>query len=264
MKKGGNLYSQWKTWMGITSIFIGILVLWAVFGWMIWKTFCSMEERGQFGDLFGAVNALFSGFAFAGVLITIWLQNKELKSSNDQFKLQNQTIKRQRFESTFFSLLELHQHNKKTMAIDTNHAGEIVFINFLVRFRRNLESAGLLVLSGTPPTAWNTTYSELYNDFAPMLSSYLQSLIAVNELICRYSTKFQTRKRYQTILDAFISVKEREFLFYHCILSDRNPVNDKIRKINRTLGIYRSIGVNNYLDQSHKLLTSNELSHIWD
>ncbi|WP_454646301.1 DUF4760 domain-containing protein [Bradyrhizobium liaoningense] len=35
-------------------------------------------ERGQVGDLFGSVNALFSGLAFAGVIFAILLQRQEL------------------------------------------------------------------------------------------------------------------------------------------------------------------------------------------
>ena len=35
------------------------------------------EKRGQFGDMFGAVNALFSGLAFAGLIITLILQRNE-------------------------------------------------------------------------------------------------------------------------------------------------------------------------------------------
>ncbi len=34
--------------------------------------------RGTFGDMFGSVNALFSGLAFAGIIVTILLQRKEL------------------------------------------------------------------------------------------------------------------------------------------------------------------------------------------
>lgn len=37
------------------------------------------EQRGQFGDLFGVVNALFSGLAFAGLIITIRQQHLDLK-----------------------------------------------------------------------------------------------------------------------------------------------------------------------------------------
>ncbi|AWV35172.1 hypothetical protein [Paenibacillus odorifer] len=36
-------------------------------------------DRGTFGDMFGAVNALFSGLAFAGLIFTIILQRKDLK-----------------------------------------------------------------------------------------------------------------------------------------------------------------------------------------
>jgi hypothetical protein len=36
------------------------------------------SERGTFGDMFGAVNSLFSGLAFAGIIWTIILQRREL------------------------------------------------------------------------------------------------------------------------------------------------------------------------------------------
>jgi len=36
-------------------------------------------QAGTFGDMFGAVNALFSGWAFAGVIVAILMQMEELK-----------------------------------------------------------------------------------------------------------------------------------------------------------------------------------------
>lgn len=41
-------------------------------------------ERGTFGDMYGALNSLFSGFAFAGVIITILMQMRELKLTRDE------------------------------------------------------------------------------------------------------------------------------------------------------------------------------------
>jgi hypothetical protein len=38
-----------------------------------------MAKRGQAGDLFGAINALFSGLAFAGIITAIFLQQRELE-----------------------------------------------------------------------------------------------------------------------------------------------------------------------------------------
>lgn len=71
---------------------------------------------GLFGDSFGAVNALISALAFAGVLVTFWLQRKELdlqrqelKAQREEFTQQNKTLKLQRFENTFFHMMELQQ-----------------------------------------------------------------------------------------------------------------------------------------------------------
>lgn len=39
----------------------------------------SFNLRGVFGDKFGAINTLFSGFAFAGIIFTILIQIKDSK-----------------------------------------------------------------------------------------------------------------------------------------------------------------------------------------
>lgn len=44
------------------------------------------ETRGTFGDLFGGLNAIFSGFAFAGVIITILMQMKELDLTRKEMR----------------------------------------------------------------------------------------------------------------------------------------------------------------------------------
>lgn len=68
----------------------------------------SIAARGQFGDKFGAVNALFAGFAFAGIIFTIFLQNREIKQTKKMLEEQLKDSNKQRFDSTFFQLLTLH------------------------------------------------------------------------------------------------------------------------------------------------------------
>src|SRR5690606_12601089 len=41
-------------------------------------------ERGTFGDMFGGLNALFSGFAFVGVIVAILMQSSELKLQREE------------------------------------------------------------------------------------------------------------------------------------------------------------------------------------
>ena len=92
--------------------------------------FFDKEQRGTFGDQFGAVNALFSGLAFAGLIYTIILQRHDLKLQRRDLKLQreelaltrkemeeqtaeyekqNETLRIQRFESLFYNMLNLQQ-----------------------------------------------------------------------------------------------------------------------------------------------------------
>ena len=57
---------------GYWFILCGIVVLWFT-SWGLINTFIIETDRGAFGDMFGAVNALFSGLALAGVVIAIFM-----------------------------------------------------------------------------------------------------------------------------------------------------------------------------------------------
>ena len=100
---------------------ICVLVIWALTFFLFFID--DSEERGQIGDMFGVVNALFSGLAFAGLIITLILQKKELGLQRDEleqtreelknqrleFEMQNETLKYQRFENLFYNMLNLQQ-----------------------------------------------------------------------------------------------------------------------------------------------------------
>lgn len=59
---------------------VGVIAVWLLVG-LVLPTCLHAEGngRGTFGDQFGAVNALFSGLAFGGVIIALWLQQRELR-----------------------------------------------------------------------------------------------------------------------------------------------------------------------------------------
>ena len=106
---------EWRIPCLITAV---VILIWIGSGFVLYKN----TERGTFGDMFGAVNALFSGLAFAGVIYAILLQRKELslqrreleltraelKGQKIQLENQNKTLQVQNFENTFFQMLMLH------------------------------------------------------------------------------------------------------------------------------------------------------------
>jgi hypothetical protein len=63
-----------------------VLIIWVVYALTLLHSGYNLAECGQFGDMFGAVNALFSGLALAGVIVAILLQKEELALQRKELK----------------------------------------------------------------------------------------------------------------------------------------------------------------------------------
>lgn len=96
----------------IVIIALVIFFVWLGSGWAI-STWVNASYRGTFGDMFGAVNALFSGLAFAGLIYTITVQRQELTLQRKAIKMQTEELKMQR-EETARSADQLEEQKKLT------------------------------------------------------------------------------------------------------------------------------------------------------
>lgn len=82
-------------WGVLIAAVLTVVILWSL-NWILLLKFGGNEaEKGQFGDMFGSVNALFSGLAFAFLIYTIWLQREELKLQREELKLQREALQLQ-------------------------------------------------------------------------------------------------------------------------------------------------------------------------
>jgi hypothetical protein len=68
-------------------ISLTVIFVWLSAAFCIYFALDNWEQRGQFGDLFGAANALFSGLAFASLIYTIHLQRQELSLQRKELEL---------------------------------------------------------------------------------------------------------------------------------------------------------------------------------
>jgi hypothetical protein len=156
-------------WLAFSAIILCIL-----FGTVVSLSIKEPQDRGLFGDMFGAVNALFSGLAFAGVLYTIMLQRRELEMQREELRLsrrelsaQNQMVAAQlatmqqsfAFELTkakkaaepFFRLTHgSSRPNMRTIGA-YNLGGRISDVSCRV-----IEPAEGISVSLEPPDVWNT------------------------------------------------------------------------------------------------------------
>ncbi len=63
--------------------------------WPIGLATFSVEKMGSFGDSYGALNTLFSGLAFAGIIASLWMQKDELRLQREELKSQRIEMARQ-------------------------------------------------------------------------------------------------------------------------------------------------------------------------
>ncbi|QQQ01888.1 hypothetical protein [Lysobacter enzymogenes] len=151
-KNQGKQRAGLSDWIGFLTILVVVSAVWCA-GWYFIDAYVVSADknvsneslRGAFGDKFGAVNALFSGLAFAGVIFAVLLQRRELAMQREElqnnaarFDDQNVVLEQQRFENTFFKLLELHNDiTSKLYAPGAEGHGALkVFLRFSVIAKR--------------------------------------------------------------------------------------------------------------------------------
>jgi hypothetical protein len=231
--------------IGIVSVLI-IIGLW-------YYTYCELKdmpanERGTLGDMFGTVNALFSGLAFAGIIFTILLQRKELgyqrkelRETRAEFVIQNKTLKNQRFENTFFNLLQLHNqilndidyekqigdsiHSHKTRTVKGRDVFQDRFENFNAKIQGGIDVNRLyLIFYEQRKTDFGHYFRNLYRIFKMIHETEFVTAIELNLDINIQANKdkyelcnYIQRYRYTSIVRAQLSDYELLLLFYNCL-----------------------------------------------
>lgn len=85
-------------------------------GHYIYVSFDNWSDRASFGDMFGAVNVVFSGFAFFGVIYAILIQKKELQLQREELGLMRAEAKRT--ADTLEESTQAGNNNTRIMALN--------------------------------------------------------------------------------------------------------------------------------------------------
>lgn len=199
------------------------------------------DKRGTFGDMFGAVNSLFSGLAFAGIIYTIMIQRKELSLQRKELALQREEIRNattelagqkeqmiiQRFEHTFFNLLSMNSNivtNLRCSFGEIKSQGTEVFMRLHIQA---VEAYG---------TTYNNDEREAFNSvfkqYNYLLSHYLKSIDAIVDFVHINSIlSEEEKKNYISLLTSQLSQYELLFIFFHGLLNP-HPRLDKYSHYN--------------------------------
>ncbi|MCT4654352.1 MAG: putative phage abortive infection protein [Cohaesibacter sp.] len=215
---------------------IAIGALWV--GNLLIGTFClTSQTRGIYGDMFGAVNSLFSGLALAGLVYAILLQRQEiglakqdanrtkkmLEDQTEHLEKQNKRTEQQMFESTFFQMLkllsdlvdqmDLRRDNSQKVIITT---GKDVFPVFVKRVRNKIKpEEEIMYPADIDISTFDKRYKEFYEREKNELGHYFRVLYNIIKLVhekCPVDKAF-----YSNIVRAQLSASEVELLYYNCV-----------------------------------------------
>lgn len=216
------------------------------------------EARGLFGDKFGAINALFSALAFAGIIFTIFLQKRELKLQREEmeetrgeFIKQNETLIHQKFENTFFQLLKLLNTNIDSIDLRDRESGELKntgrdcfkeIYEYCLKISKNNEKEDY------DPSLEKTlnVYNEIYDMFKSDLSHYFRTLYHIIKFIDQ--SNIDNKKQYTSIVRAQLSSYEQSLLFYNCLHSNGQ---EKFKPLIEKYSLFKNIDENLIMNKKH-------------
>lgn len=206
-------------------------------------------RNGVFGDSLGTLNALFSGMAFSGVLITLLFQRKDLSETRAQ-------ISNQQIESQFYNMLEQQQEVVRNFDLQSKATNEVIargrdcFRDWCESLHNIYPHAS--VLNDTGGTQHDYTYDFLYDTARADLSLYFRSLYSLFRFIDSVDYKGETD--FGVVVRSFLSDYELVLLFYNC----NSARGKKFRRFAEKHALFDNLDPKLLLDSSHCLEMSVE------
>lgn len=249
--------------------------------------------RGTFGDQFGAVNALFSGLAFTGLIYTIILQRRDLALQRDdlrlqreelaqtrhemeeqtiEFEKQNESLRIQRFENTYFNMLSLFQevvNNLSVTKVFYKSEGRYCFEKVYVKnqqIEENMNDFANLSMSTIIFREGIDGYKR--SEIPKFFDHYFRLLYRILKFVddSKVITDFDEKYEYTAMLRAMLSRYELVWLYYNGLsygaqklkpLIERYAMLNNLRKELLVKGKSNEFGI--YKDSAFKKIYPDEI-----
>ena len=174
---------------------------------------------GTLGDYIGGIlNPLFSLTALFALLHTIKLQSKELhestkqlKASAEAFKLQNNMMMRQQFETSFFQMLGLFNQMVNEVSKSTDSSkGRLC----LVSLARSVQHLDVSIENNNLEKQY---HDEIHDRYRYILAPYFRTLYSIVNFIDISYLEDNDKILYINIVRSQLSEHELVLLFYNCL-----------------------------------------------
>ena len=216
------------------------------------------------------MSKIFGVFWKACWLPLIWAlikrrKQQELEQTVKEIEGQKETPQKQKFESSFFQLLGLHNDIVNSMEISLGHTvyqGWQCFDYLLDEFRHNYGGAEERYHAGMAQNPYearqlrlkwiNDKYEELFDRYQSQVGPYFRNLYNVVKFVDRsdFPRDYKTKKFYTNLIRAQLSRDELGLLFYNC-LSDRGA---KFKKLVEKYALLKYLPFEVLMNKKHRTL----------
>jgi hypothetical protein len=185
-----------------------------------------LAAAGQFGDVFGGINALFTAFAFAGLIWSGWLQRHELELQRKQLGQQGNELKRQADQIVESNRLQTEQRLQIEFlhCLDAVNQKQAGFSEFTYEINQTL-----LYLDDPDPLSGNTkpTFQKLaFRNACTSLGLVLDILLSIIN-----QTEITAKTKQTFVLYLLASVKE-DVLACSLFVSETRLLQSRLTEIN--------------------------------
>ncbi|MBN9219299.1 MAG: putative phage abortive infection protein [Mesorhizobium sp.] len=179
-----------------------------------------IQDVGAFLD--GTLTPIFTFITVIGLLLTIVIQQFELRLTRDEFarsanalETQIQSTDRQNFESTFFQMLNLHNSIVNAMDLRNKEGGQTstgrdCFKTFFVYFERMYHNN----MEPNDGDKISSAYKEFMDSYKQDIGHYFRYLYNVVRFVDE--SPVVDKQRYMRLLRAQLSDYELLLMFYSC------------------------------------------------
>ncbi len=257
----------------LTQVLVFVVILWLVVGLCIPAMYEDTAHEGQFGDMFGGVNALFSGLSIVGIVYAIILQQESIeqqqKSLNEQKRsidyqkvdLDNQRKElketRREFQITrittiVYNQLEKIQNELDNLLVNTAVEGENKFQSRFAIKKLNLEFEPLferLTNGGQPDNSISVNVSIISNNSERLYNFYETILLSYRLIINTVENDDLETKDKKEVLSIFTenlgkeirdNIKMTNTILQHSLgnlstSSSKSPINQKLSLLKKLI-----------------------------
>lgn len=225
--------------------------------------FSGAASFGTWGDFFGGVlNPILTFLTFMGLLITIILQQTELKQSRKEFRGQKEALENQEFDNKFFQMINLLTQIKNNLEFNMDK-GQKVFTSLKIEIIQDCASKKIIdknsYISVDSIDKFKNYFKNFNDKYDENFKYYFLNLYQILNYIDKNSNDKYTLKEYSNIVRAQLSKNELILLFYNGI-GMLDIGGNKYKKIIEKYSLFEHLtyrDLSNYVTKNNKNISPN-------